>query len=122
LEIISTIILWIVIIVIIILTGIIMFCEIKFPQEKLNWKSRLLGILLAIVVFGSSTPINHGNSIVNAWLSSYGNDPTFWNQEYGAQYNGAIQQFLNNIDTSIMESSSNYSKKRVNKLVGKDKN
>ena len=119
LEMIPQIILWIAIIGIIILTGIIIFCEIKFPQEKLNWKSRLLGILLAIVIFGSSTRINHGNSIVNAWLSSYGNEPTFWNQEYGAQYNGAIQQFLNNTDTSIMESNSNYSRKRVNKLVGK---
>ena len=121
LEMIPQIILWIAIIGIIILTGVIIFCEVKFPQEKLSWKSRLLGILLAIVVFGSSTRINHGNSIVNAWLSSYGNEPTFWNQEYGAQYNGAIQQFLNNIDTSIMESNSNYSRKRVNKLVGKYK-
>ena len=121
LEMIPQIILWIAIIGIIILTGIIIFCEIKFPQEKLNWKSRLLGILLAIAIFGSSTRINHGNSIVNAWLSSYGNEPTFWNQEYGAQYNGAIQQFLNNIDTSIMKSNSNYSRKRVNKLVGKYK-
>ena len=118
LEMIPQIILWIAIIGIIILTGIIIFCEIKVPQEKLNWKSRLLGILLAVVVFGSSTRINHGNSIVNAWLSSYGNEPTFWNQEYGAQYNGAIQQFLNNIDTSIMESNLNYSRKRVNKLLG----
>ncbi|PHY96033.1 phosphatidylglycerol--membrane-oligosaccharide glycerophosphotransferase [Ligilactobacillus salivarius] len=121
LEMIPQIILWIAIIGIIILTGVIIFCEIKFPQEKLSWKPRLLGILLAIVVFASSTQINHGNSIVNAWLSSYGNEPTFWNQEYGAQYNGAIQQFLNNTDTSIMESNSNYSRKRVNKLVGKYK-
>lgn len=121
LEMIPQIILWIAIIGIIILTGIIIFCEIKFPQEKLSWKPRLLGILLAIVVFGSSTRINHGNSIVNAWLSSYGNEPTFWNQEYGAQYNGAIQQFLNNIDTSIMESNLNYSRKRINNLVGKYK-
>lgn len=121
LEMISQIILWIAIIGIIILTGVILFCEVKFPQEKLSWKPRLLGILLAIVVFGSSTRINHGNSIVNAWLSSYGNEPTFWNQEYGAQYNGAIQQFLNNIDTNIMENNSNYSRKRVNKLVEKYK-
>lgn len=121
LEMIPQIILWIAIIGIIILTGVIIFCEVKFPQEKLSWKPRLLGILLAIVVFGSSTRINHGNSIVNAWLSSYGNEPTFWNQEYGAQYNGAIQQFLNNIDTNIMENNSNYSRKRVNKLVEKYK-
>ncbi|WP_241478771.1 LTA synthase family protein [Ligilactobacillus salivarius] len=121
LEMIPQIILWIAIIGIIILTGVILFCEVKFPQEKLSWKPRLLGILLAIVVFDSSTRINHGNSIVNAWLSSYGNEPTFWNQEYGAQYNGAIQQFLNNIDTNIMENNSNYSRKRVNKLVEKYK-
>lgn len=119
LEMIPQIILWIAIIGIIILTGVIIFCEIKFPQEKLNWKSRLLGILLAIVIFGSSTRINHGNSIVSAWLSSYGNEPTFWNQEYGAQYNGALQQFLNNIDTNIMEDNPSYSRKKVDEMAEK---
>src|SRR5699024_2301797 len=112
-------ILWIVIVVIIILIVLIIFCEIKFPQEKLNWKSRLLGILLAIVIFGSSTRINHWNSIVSKWLSSYGNDPAFWNQEWGVQQNGALQQFLNNIDTNIMESNESYSRKEVNKIAEK---
>src|SRR5699024_4793393 len=112
-------ILWIAIVVIIILIVLIIFCEIKFPQEKLNWKSRLLGILLAIVIFGSSTRINHWNSIVSKWLSSYGNDPAFWNQEWGVQQNGALQQFLNNIDTNIMESNESYSRKEVNKIAEK---
>lgn len=119
LEMIPQIILWIAIIGIIILTGIIIFCEIKFPQEKLSWKPRLLGILLAIVVFASSTQINHENSIVGTWLKSYGNEPAFWNQEWGVQQNGALQQFLNNMDTNIMESSEGYSKKKVNKIVEK---
>lgn len=119
LEMIPQIILWIAIIGIIILTGIIIFCEIKFPQERLNWKSRLLGILLAIIIFGSSTRINHRNSIVSAWLSSYGNNSIFWNQEWGVQNNGALQQFLNNIDTNIMKDSANYSRKKVDKIAEK---
>ena len=110
-------ILWITIVVLTILIVFIIFCETKVPQRKLNWKSRLLSILVAIVVFGSSTRINHWNSIVSKWLSSYGNDPAFWNQEWGVQQNGALQQFLNNIDTNIMESSESYSRKKVNKIV-----
>ena len=119
LEMIPQIILWIAIVGTIILTGIIIFCEIKFPQERLNWKSRLLGILLAIVIFGSSTRINHRNSIVSAWLSSYGNNSIFWNQEWGVQNNGALQQFLNNIDTNIMKDNANYSRKKVDKIAEK---
>ena len=112
-------ILWITIVVLTILIVFIIFCETKVPQRKLNWKSRLLSILVAIVVFGSSTRINHWNSIVSKWLSSYGNDPAFWNQEWGVQQNGALQQFLNNIDTNIMESSESYSRKKVNKIAEK---
>ena len=112
-------ILWITIVVLTILIVFIIFCETKVPQRKLNWKLRLLSILVAIVVFGSSTRINHWNSIVSKWLSSYGNDPAFWNQEWGVQQNGALQQFLNNIDTNIMESSESYSRKKVNKIAEK---
>ncbi|WP_289526200.1 LTA synthase family protein [Ligilactobacillus salivarius] len=112
-------ILWITIVVLTILIVFIIFCETKVSQRKLNWKSRLLSILVAIVVFGSSTRINHWNSIVSKWLSSYGNDPAFWNQEWGVQQNGALQQFLNNIDTNIMESSESYSRKKVNKIAEK---
>ncbi|MSE05806.1 LTA synthase family protein, partial [Lactobacillus salivarius] len=71
-------ILWVAIVVLTILIVFIIFCETKVPQRKLNWKSRLMSILVAIVVFGSSTRINHWNSIVSKWLSSYGNDPAFW--------------------------------------------
>lgn len=119
LSMVPKVILWIAMIGIVILGVFIIFCEIKIPQRKLNWKSRLIGILLAIIIFGSSTQINHWNSIVSKWLSSYGNDPAFWNQEWGVQQNGALQQFLNNIDTKIMEESSNYSRKKVDEIAEK---
>lgn len=86
-------ILWITAIVIIILICIVIYCERKLPQNKAKWRFRILGIVLAVLVYGSSTRINHEGSIVGDFLNSYGNIPTFENQEQGAQQNGALQQF-----------------------------
>ena len=96
-------ILWITAIVIIILICIVIYCERKLPQNKAKWRFRILGIVLAVLVYGSSIRINHEGSIVGDFLNSYGNLPTFENQEQGAQQNGALQQFLNNIDVTIMK-------------------
>ena len=112
-------ILWITAIVIIILICIVIYCERKLPQNKAKWRFRILGIVLAVLVYGSSTRINHEGSIVGDFLNSYGNLPTFENQEQGAQQNGALQQFLNNIDVTIMKKETDYSKKKVDKLAAK---
>ena len=112
-------ILWLTAIVIIILICIIIYCERKLPQNKVKWRFRILGIVLAILVYGSSTRINHEGSIVGDFLNSYGNLPTFENQEQGAQQNGALQQFLNNIDVTIMKKETDYSKRKVDKLARK---
>ncbi len=112
-------ILWITAIVIITLICIIIYCERRLPQNRVKWKFRVLGIALAVLVYGSSTRINHGGSIVGDFLNSYGNLPTFENQEQGAQQNGALQQFLNNIDVTIMKKETDYSKKKVDKLARK---
>lgn len=110
-------ILWITVIVTIILICIVIYCERKLPQNKAKWRFRILGIVLAVLVYGSSTRINHEGSIVGDFLNSYGNLPTFENQEQGAQQNGALQQFLNNIDVTIMRKETDYSKKNVDKLA-----
>ena len=112
-------ILWITAIVIIILICIVIYCERKLPQNKAKWRFRILGIVLAVLVYGSSTRINHEGSIVGDFLNSYGNLPTFKNQEQGAQQNGALQQFLNNIDVTIMKKETDYSKEKVDKLARK---
>lgn len=50
-------ILWITAIVIIILICIIIYCEKKLPQNKVKWRFRILGIVLAVLVYGSSIRI-----------------------------------------------------------------
>ena len=52
-------ILWITAIVTIILICIVIYCERKLPQNKAKWRFRILGIVLAVLVYGSSTRINH---------------------------------------------------------------
>lgn len=110
---------WIALVGILILVGIMITCERKVPQKKIGGIPRIIGIVVAISIFGSSTKFNHTNSVVGDFLESYGNYPTFENQEQGAQQNGALQQFLNNIDVTIMKLESSYSKKKMAKIEAK---
>lgn len=43
-------------------------------------------------------------------MRGFGDDPDFFNQLYGAQSNGAIVQFLNNIDVKVMDQPKGYSR------------
>ena len=74
---------------------------------------------MAVLIVGSSTRINHENSIVSDFLNNYGNWPAFGTQEHGAENNGALQQFLNNIDVTVMKEQPNYSKKALDRIVAK---
>lgn len=119
LEMVPKSILWIALVGIFLLIVVILVCEKKAPQKRIGIVSRIMGVILATAIFGSSTKINHDNSISGDFLASYGNNPTFENQEHGAQQNGALQQFLNNIDVTIMKSESSYSKKRMARIEAK---
>ncbi len=45
-------------------------------------------------------------------MEKTGNDPTFYNQLAGAQKNGPVLQFLNNLDVQVMERPADYSAKK----------
>ncbi|MCR1891704.1 sulfatase-like hydrolase/transferase [Ligilactobacillus murinus] len=46
-------------------------------------------------------------------MEKTGNDPTFYNQLAGAQKNGPVLQFLNNLDVQVMERPADYSAKKM---------
>lgn len=111
---------WIVIIAIFVLIlaviGII-YLERKRPFGRKIWKKRLIWVFLPILFFSSSFFINHPNSYVRAFMDKIGNLPTFYNQLAGAQRNGPILQFMNNLDVEIMAKPTGYSEKTMQEIA-----
>lgn len=119
LKMVPQVLLYVTLLIVLLLVGLVYMLERKFPQSKNKWFFRVSGIIMAIFIFGSSTRINHENSIVSDFLNNYGNWPAFGTQEHGAENNGALQQFLNNIDVTVMKEQPNYSKKALDRVVAK---
>lgn len=107
------------IILIILLFIICIFLTKHIPVKKQTWCQRIIWSLLAILIFGSSVLWNHQNTIFPKINATIGNDPSFWNQTWGAKNNGILIQFLNNVDVQIMPKPKNYSKTTINKIVKK---
>ena len=89
------------------------------PVQKMNSLNRILWITISVILFGSTSFWNHTNTIFPKINSAIGNDPSFWNQVWGAKNNGILLQFLNNIDVQIMPQPHNYSKTTIEKIIKK---
>lgn len=89
------------------------------PVNKLNFSHRLTYLIIAIVIFGSTSFWNHTSTIFPNVNATIGNDPTFWDQAQGAKNNGILIQFLNNIDVQIMPKPKNYSKTKIQEITNK---
>lgn len=107
-------------VILLIVIVLIIFLEKKFPKNiKISKKIIVTSILLIILTSLSTIKLNHNHSFSNTIATSLGNDPKFFNQLAGAQNNGSIQQFLNNIDMKIMNVPTDYSKKSMQRISHK---
>ena len=89
------------------------------PVKKQTWYQRIMWVILTVIIFGSTTLWNHPNTVFPKINATIGNDPSFWNQTWGAKNNGILIQFLNNIDVQIMPQPKNYSKTTIKRIVKK---
>ena len=99
---------------------LVIFLERKYPiRIQENWKKQIFYILLLPTLLLSSLFWNHDNSPLDNFMSSVGDQPTFYSQLDGARRNGPTIQFLNNIDIQIMKKPHGYSEQEMKKLVKK---
>lgn len=88
--------------------------NIKFKRKR-----RIISIFVILVFFSSLFFVNHKNSPSYLMFNFFRVNRYFYNQKLGAQINGPIVQFLNNIDTSIMEKPEDYTQENVEKVMAK---
>ncbi len=90
---------------------VLLICLEKFLKNHcLTKKQTVFSLLFLPLLLISSLWWNHNGNPINAFMRGIGDDPKFFNQLYGAQSNGSLVQFLNNIYVQIMSRPIDYSK------------
>lgn len=84
---------------------------------KLKLRGQILLVLFAIVTFGSTFFWNQNHSLFKGIATLTDDARMFYNQEQGAQTNGPLLQFLNNVDVTVMSKPKGYSRGKVAKVV-----
>lgn len=69
-----------------------------------------------VVIFGFFS-MNHPKSISYKVSAAFHNAPDFWDPITGANINGPLLSFVNNLDTEIMTKPKDYNQKTIQKLV-----
>lgn len=99
--------------------SLIVYMERKYPQPGIKWLTRVVLVSVSCLFFSSSLFLNHNKGKIHTASLALGNDPTFYNQLLGAQQNGPLLQFLDNVDTQVMEKPADYSQAKMAELANK---
>ncbi|MBV7389877.1 MULTISPECIES: LTA synthase family protein [Enterococcus] len=91
----------------------------KMYRIKFGWKNKLIKIGLILLFFGSLGFVNHKDSPSYLLFNFFRINRYFYNQKLGAQINGPILQFLNNVDTTVMDEPEGYSKEKIEEIMAK---
>ncbi|MGV0168869.1 LTA synthase family protein [Furfurilactobacillus sp. WILCCON 0119] len=106
------------VVLIVVLAVVMIWLELRVPQQlNLSLRSRGVLVLVAFVTFGSTFFWNHNHSVFMGVTNVVDDSREFFNQEEGAQKNGPIIQFLNNVDVSVMPEPDGYSKTEIDRIV-----
>ncbi|MCH3922813.1 LTA synthase family protein [Limosilactobacillus sp.] len=100
----------------ILLLGVCAWLEHRYGHPRLRWWGRLGVALVAVLFLGSFTRANHSNSLTFKQLQKYHDIPYFYKQIRGAQMNGTLLQFANNIDVHVMTKPVGYSAARMHQI------
>lgn len=105
------------VILVILACGLIFWLEKKHPVRNEPVVKQLVKAAMAALFLSMSFFLNHQGSVVQSVSGAVGNQSMFYNQLVGAQTNGPLLQFLNNVDVTVMEKPKGYSKQAVLKIV-----
>ncbi|GGC90427.1 sulfatase [Enterococcus wangshanyuanii] len=86
---------------------------------KISWKKRGIELTVILLFFSSLFFVNHKNSPSYLFFNLFRVNRYFYNQKLGAQINGPIVQFLNNIDVLVMDEPKDYSEEKVKAIMKK---
>jgi phosphoglycerol transferase MdoB-like AlkP superfamily enzyme len=104
-------------IVILILVVLVVLAEKKLPLHLAwSWRRRIGWLLVLPLLLATSFFWNQQGPL-NNFLTSLGDQPTFYSQLDGARRNGPTLQFLNNVDSEVMKKPSGYSAATMRQVV-----
>lgn len=92
------------------------YLELKHKGQNLSFFKRSLYAFLGLFLLGSSFSVNHENTPTKEFLDLLGDNRYFQNQANGGRANGAILQFVNNVDVKIMNRPDGYSKEKMGQI------
>jgi len=92
------------------------YLEVRHAGQKTTLLKRSLYGILGLLILGSSFSVNHENTPAKVFLDLVGDNRYFQNQANGGRANGAMLQFINNVDVEIMDKPAGYSKERMKKV------
>lgn len=90
------------------------------PAIQMSIPLRIISFLLCTIVLLSVFSLNHPKSLpykIYRW--KWMDHCYIFNQLLGAKFNGFVLQFLNNVDSKIMDTPSNYSKSTIDEIIKK---
>lgn len=91
----------------------------KLYALKLNRKKRVIRILCLCLFFSGAFWVNHKNTLPYHVFNVFKINRYFYNQKLGAQINGPLVQFINNIDTKVMDEPEGYSQQAIEEIMKK---
>ncbi|HAT53830.1 MAG TPA: hypothetical protein DCW31_01005 [Lactobacillus sp.] len=107
-----------VIVALVVIILAIVILERKFPHPlRIKPISQVIIVVSALFTFGSTFFWNQDHTIFKGIATLTDDARMFYNQEQGAQTNGPLVQFLNNVDVTVMSKPKHYSKAEVETVV-----
>ncbi|WP_156301978.1 hypothetical protein [Lacticaseibacillus pantheris] len=98
------------VIVMVLVVLLTVWLERAHPVHMGTWKLRVLALVLPLLMTGFVSRMNHTGGVSSTIAIGMGDGPRFYNQLAGAENNGAVMQFLNNVDMTAMNEPQGYSK------------
>lgn len=105
-------------IAILLIIVLVVYLERTFPVKiTASWQAQVVDVLVLPLIFASALFWNQSGKPLSNFMTSIGDQPTFYSQLDGARRNGPTIQFMNNMDVEVMEEPSGYSRKAVLAVV-----
>ncbi|WP_281164556.1 alkaline phosphatase family protein [Liquorilactobacillus sicerae] len=104
---------------IILALAVAIFFDRRHRVTHRSWQKRSIWLAISLLFLSGTFFLNHQNSPVQVVSSLIGNEPMFYNQPVGAQKNGAVLQFLNNVDVKVMDKPAGYSRAKMQQIARK---
>ncbi|KRM20952.1 hypothetical protein FC90_GL001484 [Latilactobacillus graminis DSM 20719] len=101
---------------------IVVILQLKYGKHfnvKISFRKRIISAFLILLMLSGLFFVNHANAIPSRVFALFKIQKLFYDQERGAQNNGPILQYINNLDVSIMERPTGYSETTIHKIMKK---